>query len=73
MPNNTTENTPTADPIRELLEQILKRLDRIEAIITISDQEQRAKLDLILGKRGSRTLLEDRELRLREERLARER
>jgi hypothetical protein len=46
MPNNTTSDTPTADdPIRELLEQILKRLGALE---DDRKRETRPILDLIL-------------------------
>ncbi|MBO0860840.1 MAG: hypothetical protein J2P21_20625 [Chloracidobacterium sp.] len=70
------EKTDTA--LTERLDLILQSLRKIESLIVISDQEQRAKLDMILEhlglrKRGgySKTLLEERELRLREERLRR--
>jgi hypothetical protein len=45
MPNNTTSDTPTADPIRELFEQILKRLNALE---DDRKRETRPILDLIL-------------------------
>src|SRR5215475_11140195 len=52
MPNNTTENTPTADPIRELLEQILSRIGAVETrLSTFEDDRKREtqKLDTMLS------------------------